>query len=57
MLVQFMIKNVLSFRDETILDMTAINAYKEHECNSIDIGAKDKFVRVAAIYGANASGK
>ena len=57
MLVQFMIKNVLSFRDETILDMTAINAYKEHECNLIDIGAKDKFVRVAAIYGANASGK
>lgn len=37
--------------------MTAINAYKEHECNLIDIGAKDKFVRVAAIYGANASGK
>lgn len=57
MLVQFMIKNVLSFRDETILDMTAINAYKEYECNLIDIGAKDKFVRVAAIYGANASGK
>ena len=57
MLVQFMIKNVLSFRDETILDMTAINAYKEHECNLIDIGAKDKFVRVAASYGANASGK
>ena len=57
MLVQFMIKNVLSFRDETILDMTAINAYMEHECNLIDIGAKDKFVRVAAIYGANASGK
>ena len=57
MLVQFMVKNVLSFRDETILDMTAINAYKEHECNLIDIGAKDKFVRVAAIYGANASGK
>ena len=53
MLVQFMIKNVLSFRDETILDMTAINAYKEHECNLIDIGAKDKFVRVAAIYGAS----
>jgi AAA15 family ATPase/GTPase len=52
-----MVKNVLSFRDETILDMTAINAYKEHECNLIDIGVKEKFVRVAAIYGANASGK
>lgn len=57
MLVQFMLKNVLSFKDETILDMTAINAYKEHKCNLIDIGGKEKFLRVAAIYGANASGK
>lgn len=57
MLVQFMLKNVLSFREETILDMTAINAYKEHMCNLIDIGIKEKFIRVAAIYGANASGK
>lgn len=57
MLVQFMLKNVLSFKEETILDMTAINAYKEHECNLINIGTKEKFLRVAAIYGANASGK
>lgn len=57
MLVQFMVKNVLSFREEAILDMTAIHAYKEHECNLIDIGIKEKFLRVAAIYGANASGK
>ncbi|MBD5466433.1 MAG: ATP-binding protein [Lachnospiraceae bacterium] len=57
MLVQFMLKNVLSFKNETILDMTAINAYKEHQCNLIDCGEKEKFLRVAAIYGANASGK
>lgn len=57
MLVQFMVKNVLSFKEEAILDMTAINAYKEHECNLIDIGTKEKFLKVAAIYGANASGK
>lgn len=57
MLVQFSLKNVLSFKDETILDMTAINAYKEHESNIISIGTKEKFLRVAAIYGANASGK
>lgn len=57
MLVQFMLKNILSFKDETILDMTAIPAYKEHECNVIDNGTKEKFLRVAAIYGANASGK
>ncbi len=57
MLVQFMVKNVLSFKEETILDMTAINAYKEHPCNLINIGMKEKFLKVAAIYGANASGK
>lgn len=57
MLVQFMVKNVLSFKDETILDMTAVNAYKEHTSNLIDIGTKEKFLKVAAIYGANASGK
>lgn len=57
MLVQFMLKNVLSFKEETVLDMTAINAYKEHESNLIDIGIKEKYIKVAAIYGANASGK
>ena len=57
MLVQFTLKNVLSFKNETTLDMTAINAYKEHQDNLIDIGIKDKFIKVAAIYGANASGK
>ena len=29
--------------------MTAINAYKEHQENLIDIGTKEKFVKVAAI--------
>lgn len=59
MLVQFTLRNVLSFKEETTLDMTAINAYKEHECNTIAIehDTKEKFLRVAAIYGANASGK
>lgn len=57
MLVQFMVKNVLSFKEETILDMKAINAYKEHNCNLINNGMKERFLRVAAIYGANASGK
>ena len=57
MLVQFKVKNVLSFKEEAVLDMTAINAYKEHESNVIDIGLKERFLRVATIYGANASGK
>lgn len=57
MLVQFSVKNFLSFKDEAVLDMTAINAYKEHEYNLIDVNLKDKYLKVAAIYGANASGK
>ena len=57
MLVQFKMKNVLSFKEETIFDMTAISAYKEHPSNLIDIDKKEKFLRVAAIYVANASGK
>ncbi len=57
MLVQFSFKNVRSFKEETVLDMTAVNAYKEHESNLIDWGLREKFVRVASIYGANASGK
>lgn len=57
MLVQFMLKNVLSFKEETILDMSAVNVYKEHPCNIIRSGSNEKFLRVAAIYGANASGK
>lgn len=57
MFVQFTLKNFLSFKEETTLDMTAINAYKEHANNLIDNGTKEKFLRVAAIYGANASGK
>ena len=57
MLIQFSFKNVLSFKDKYTLDMTAVNAYKEHMYNLIDIGIKEKFLKVASIYGANASGK
>ena len=57
MLLQFMMKNVLSFKEESVLDMTAVTSYKEHPCNLMEFGKKEKAVRVAAIYGANASGK
>ena len=56
MLVQFTMRNVLSFKDEITIDMTSIPAYKEHNYNLIK-GNKENFLRVAAIYGANASGK
>lgn len=60
MLVQFKMKNVLSFQNESVLDMTAIPAYKEHRYNYVDVKKghyDEKILRVAAIYGANASGK
>lgn len=34
--VQFIMKNVLSFKDETVLDMSAIKVYKEHNSNLIE---------------------
>ena len=57
MIVQFSMKNVLSFKDEAVLDMSSIPAYKEHNYNLIILGNGDKLLRVAAVYGANASGK
>ena len=57
MLIQFNFKNFKSFKKETSFDMTAVSI-KEHAYNLIDdIDTSDKYLRVAAIYGANASGK
>ena len=55
MLLQFNFKNFKSFRDEAILDMTAtgISEYKFHIVEE----ANDRILPVAAIFGANASGK
>ena len=44
-----------SFRDEVSLDLTATKI-TEHE-NHVAEAANDKLLKVAAIYGANASGK
>ena len=57
MLIQFTLKNFLSFKDEATLDMSAIPAYKDHEYNLIKTKSGDSFLKVATIYGANASGK
>lgn len=55
MLIQFSFKNFKSFKDETTLDMTA-SSIKEHLDKVIE---KDdnKYLKVTAVYGANASGK
>lgn len=55
MLIQFNFKNFKSFRDDTSLDMTA-TSITEHPYNLINSG-DEKYIKVAAIYGANASGK
>lgn len=55
MLIRFSFKNFKSFKDENCLDMEA-TSLKEHEYNvaRIDNG---EYLKVSAIYGANASGK
>ena len=55
MLIQFNFKNFKSFRDEASLDLSATKI-TEHEDHVVNI-ANDKLLKVAAIYGANASGK
>ncbi len=55
MLIQFNFKNFKSFRDDTILDLSAtkISEYSERV---ISVGS-EKLLPVAAIFGANAHGK
>lgn len=55
MLIKFSFKNFKSFRDENCLDMRA-TVLKEHEYNVANIN-NERYLKVAAIYGANASGK
>lgn len=55
MLIQFNFENYKGFRDRTSLDMTA-TSLKEHQYNLIEENS-DKILKIAAIYGANASGK
>ncbi len=55
MLIRFSFKNFKSFKDENLLDMEA-TALKEHEYNVAKTNNID-LLKVAAIYGANASGK
>jgi AAA15 family ATPase/GTPase len=54
-LISFTVENAFSFKDETTLDMRASNI-KAHSYSLINEG-RNKLLPVAAIYGANASGK
>ena len=55
MLIQFRFKNFKSFRDDTILDLSATKI-TEHSDRVISTGY-EKLLPTAAIFGANASGK
>ena len=55
MLIRFSFKNFKSFKDENVLDMEA-TSLKEHEYNLVKTDQVN-LLKVAAIYGANASGK
>jgi hypothetical protein len=65
MLIDFTLKNFLSFRDEVSFSMLAAKSVKEHDmndsnesCNVIKMpGIDSKSLKVAAVYGANSSGK
>ncbi len=55
MLIRFSFKNFKSFKNENCLDMEA-TSLKEHEYNVTKTDNGD-YLKVSAIYGANASGK
>lgn len=55
MLIQFRFKNFKSFKDDTILDLSATKI-TEHSDRVVSAG-NEKLLPTAAIYGANASGK
>ena len=55
MLIQFRFANFKSFRDDTILDLSATKI-TEHADQVVQVGS-EKLLPVAAIYGANAGGK
>ena len=56
MLVQFTVKNFLSFKEESSLNLLA-TADAKHQLHLISNKKKKPILRTAAVYGANGSGK
>lgn len=56
MLIQFNFENYKSYFDETSLNLSS-TAISEYKSCLIDYRKEESFLRVASIYGANASGK
>ena len=58
MLVKFSVENVLSFKEEAVLDMVAAKSFGEHlTTQTLKIDGDVSLLRSAAVFGANASGK
>ena len=57
MLLSFTLKNYGSYLDECTFDMSAVPSYKEHEYNLHNLASGERGLKVAVVYGANASGK
>ena len=61
MLVQFRLKNFMSFRDEHIFSLVAANGLREKDdrlsTNVVVFSEQIELLKTAVVYGANASGK
>ena len=57
MILEFTVKNTLSIKDEQLISFEAAESvHEDDELHCIEYGGK-KFLKLACIYGANASGK
>lgn len=57
MILEFSVKNTYSIKDEQLISFEALDSIQENnELHCIEYGKK-KFLKLACIYGANASGK
>lgn len=57
MLIEFRVRNYLSFRDEVTFSMLASGRVSEHKENNVIPHERTPLLKSAVIYGANASGK
>ncbi len=58
MIIEYQVKNYLSFKDLTTFSMVGMRSFKEHEPNNvIEFDNKLKILKSATIYGNNGSGK
>ena len=56
MLLEFSVENFLSFKDRVSLSLDS-SASKKLSCNLIEVSEKERLLKSAVVYGANASGK